>query len=101
VPQHHAEQPDLARYARLGGELYLELSKIHLRALPLASAAVILRRRWSGGHAPRTIANSAKLGKFHPALLRRLRPALTHRAQKLGITRQALIKMWIAERLER
>jgi hypothetical protein len=49
----------------------------HLRALPLASAGGILRRRWSGGHAPLTIGISAKLGNFHPAVLGSLRPALT------------------------
>ncbi len=54
----------------------------HLRALPLASAGIILRRRWSGGHAPRTIGNSAKLGKFYPALLERFRPALTPRSPR-------------------
>lgn len=33
VSQHHAEQPDLVHEAGLGGELHLELGKVHLSLL--------------------------------------------------------------------
>ena len=62
----------------------------HLRALPLASAGGILRRRRSGGHAPLTIGISPKLENFHPALLGRLRPALTQVAGLMGRERKRL-----------
>ncbi|CAM4175052.1 hypothetical protein PAYE108092_21000 [Paracoccus yeei] len=49
VPEHHAEQPDLAQDARLDGEFHLELGKIDLRLLARRRLEAPLELPWGGG----------------------------------------------------
>ena len=59
------------------------------------------RRRSSGDNRSNGGGNCANLGVERAKVLAWLIDSLDREARRLGVTRQSVIKVWIAERLER